>query len=654
MAAGGSVRAGRDFQLTKEMVMEKPSAQLVGREFVRQYYTLLNQAPDYLHRFYGKNSSYVHGGLDSNGKPVEAVYGQSEIHKRVMALSFHDCHTKIRHVDAHATLNEGVVVQVMGELSNNMQPMRKFMQTFVLAPEGTVANKFYVHNDVFRYQDEVFGDSDSEPPEESEDEVEEIEERVPSPDVAAEESAPFYDSGPCSEPAVPADEEEVPVASPEPEPEVEKEVEAAVVELKPEVMLETQTDGHTTDDQTDKSPAAATPPATEPASVATEPAPAAPEENRPFSWASVTSKNLPPSGAVPVSGIPPHVVKIAPTAPPRVEVKPESQTTTQRPQRDQRPREQRPGGPGGPPAHRGPRPTREGEQGETEGRRVVRYPDAQQLFVGNVPHDVDKTELREFFEQYGTVLELRINSGGKLPNFGFVVFDDSEPVQKILSNRPIKFRGDVRLNVEEKKTRSAREGDRRDMRPRDAVSVPLVADQRSLSRVTESRRSNSNDLDNVQKQIQSVSMAQTEELDHGPGPRTRTTERAARGNHSKMALFVCPEVTGHYCVCRDITVDNLDCTVDFKNRCVLNKNCIFLLHTDKTTYEKVGAAERCTVTSHTFTWHINKAKKENNKQSKISVGKLDVSLQFTVWRRWRRGGGGKVVEECLQYTLKQI
>lgn len=31
--------------------------------------------------------------------------------------------------------------------------------------QGTVANKFYVHNDVFRYQDEVFGDSDSEPPE---------------------------------------------------------------------------------------------------------------------------------------------------------------------------------------------------------------------------------------------------------------------------------------------------------------------------------------------------------------------------------------------------------------------------------------------------------------------------------------------------------
>ncbi|XP_069025558.1 ras GTPase-activating protein-binding protein 1 isoform X1 [Embiotoca jacksoni] len=458
------------------MVMEKPSAQLVGREFVRQYYTLLNQAPDYLHRFYGKNSSYVHGGLDNNGKPVEAVYGQSEIHKRVMALSFRDCHTKIRHVDAHATLNEGVVVQVMGELSNNMQPMRKFMQTFVLAPEGTVANKFYVHNDVFRYQDEVFGDSDSEPPEdhehrfnffpESEDEVEELEERVPSPDTAAEDSAPFYDPTSCSEPAVPGDEEEAAAGSPEPEPEAEKEAEAAAaVELKAETMLDTQTDAHTADDPTEKSPASSAPPTTEPASSATaEPAASAPEENRPFSWASVTSKNLPLSGAVPVSGIPPHVVKAPPTAAPRAEVKSESQTATQRPQRDQRPREQRPGGP--PPAHRGPRPVREGEQGETEGRRVVRYPDAHQLFVGNVPHDVDKTELKEFFEQYGTVLELRINSGGKLPNFGFVVFDDSEPVQKILSNRPIKFRGDVRLNVEEKKTRSAREGDRRDVRPR--------------------------------------------------------------------------------------------------------------------------------------------------------------------------------------------
>lgn len=46
--------------------------------------------------------------------------------------------------------------QVTGELSNNGQPMRRFMQTFVLAPQSP--KKYYVHNDIFRYQDEVFHD----------------------------------------------------------------------------------------------------------------------------------------------------------------------------------------------------------------------------------------------------------------------------------------------------------------------------------------------------------------------------------------------------------------------------------------------------------------------------------------------------------------
>lgn len=113
-----------------------------------------------------------------------------------------------------------------------------------------------------------------------------------------------------------------------------------------------------------------------------------------------------------------------------------------------------------------------------DSRRIVRYPDSHQLFVGNLPHDIDENELKEFFmsmllniyiynyffnififfhikkkysklmnflflfiylspdlSAYGTVVELRINTkgvGGKLPNFGFVVFDDSEPVQRIL------------------------------------------------------------------------------------------------------------------------------------------------------------------------------------------------------------------------------
>jgi Ras GTPase-activating protein-binding protein 1 len=36
--------------------------------------------------------------------------------------------------------------------------MRRFMQTFILAPQSP--KKYYVHNDIFRYQDEVFHDLD--------------------------------------------------------------------------------------------------------------------------------------------------------------------------------------------------------------------------------------------------------------------------------------------------------------------------------------------------------------------------------------------------------------------------------------------------------------------------------------------------------------
>jgi len=82
------------------------------------------------------------------------VKGQQEIHQTIMQLNFRNCFAKIKEVDSHSTVSDAVVVQVLGELTNNDGPMRKFMQTFVLAPQGS--KKYYVHNDIFRYQDEVF------------------------------------------------------------------------------------------------------------------------------------------------------------------------------------------------------------------------------------------------------------------------------------------------------------------------------------------------------------------------------------------------------------------------------------------------------------------------------------------------------------------
>lgn len=101
----------------------------------------------------------MHGGLDPNRETIPVI-GQKQIHQKIQQLNFHDCHAKITQVDSQATLGKGVVVQVTGELSNAGQPMRRFTQTFVLASQSP--KKYYVHNDIFRYQDEIISDEECE------------------------------------------------------------------------------------------------------------------------------------------------------------------------------------------------------------------------------------------------------------------------------------------------------------------------------------------------------------------------------------------------------------------------------------------------------------------------------------------------------------
>lgn len=68
---------------------------------------------------------------DAQDAEAAAVYGQQEIHQKIMQvvatsttsgnsceritfqLNFRDCHAKIRQVDSHETLANGVVVQVL-------------------------------------------------------------------------------------------------------------------------------------------------------------------------------------------------------------------------------------------------------------------------------------------------------------------------------------------------------------------------------------------------------------------------------------------------------------------------------------------------------------------------------------------------------------
>nr|XP_040579498.1 ras GTPase-activating protein-binding protein 1-like [Lepeophtheirus salmonis] len=117
----------------------------MAREFIREYYNLLNQSPVHLHLLYSKNASLMHN--DSI-----LVKGQSEIHKKIMELNFIDSFAKIKSMEVYSICDSGQILgQVCGELLNDRRVTRRFLQSMVLEP--TCSNKYHILNDIFRYLD---------------------------------------------------------------------------------------------------------------------------------------------------------------------------------------------------------------------------------------------------------------------------------------------------------------------------------------------------------------------------------------------------------------------------------------------------------------------------------------------------------------------
>ncbi|KAF9239811.1 hypothetical protein BU15DRAFT_87827 [Melanogaster broomeanus] len=117
----------------------------VGWQFVPQYYTFVNKHPNRLHCFYTKTSTFIHG---TEGDEIKPCFGQQEIHNKITSLGFQDCKVFIHSVDAQSSANGGIIIQVIGEMSNHGDPWRKFVQTFFLAEQP---NGYFVLNDIFRF-----------------------------------------------------------------------------------------------------------------------------------------------------------------------------------------------------------------------------------------------------------------------------------------------------------------------------------------------------------------------------------------------------------------------------------------------------------------------------------------------------------------------
>ncbi|GAA6021089.1 hypothetical protein JCM10207_003359 [Rhodosporidiobolus poonsookiae] len=127
----------------------------IGWAFLSQYYSFMNKDPTRLHCFYTKQSTLIHG---VESEDTQACYGQQEIHAKVMSLGFDDCKVYISNVDSQSSAAGGIIVQVIGEMSNANGPWRKFAQTFFLAEQE---NGYFVLNDICRYIKEEGDETDT-------------------------------------------------------------------------------------------------------------------------------------------------------------------------------------------------------------------------------------------------------------------------------------------------------------------------------------------------------------------------------------------------------------------------------------------------------------------------------------------------------------
>ncbi|EFH39350.1 nuclear transport factor 2 family protein [Arabidopsis lyrata subsp. lyrata] len=122
---------------------------MVGNAFVPQYYHILHQSPEHVHRFYQEISKL--GRPEENGL-MSITSTLQAIDKKIMELGYGVVSAEIATVDSQESYGGGVLVLVTGYLTGKDNVRRMFSQTFFLAPQET---GYFVLNDMFRYSDEA-------------------------------------------------------------------------------------------------------------------------------------------------------------------------------------------------------------------------------------------------------------------------------------------------------------------------------------------------------------------------------------------------------------------------------------------------------------------------------------------------------------------
>ncbi|CAI0653076.1 unnamed protein product, partial [Colletotrichum noveboracense] len=169
----------------------------VGWYFVEQYYTTLSKNPDKLHLFYGKRSQFVYG---MEAEVANVSVGRQAIQERIKSLDFQNSKVRITNVDSQASF-DNIVIQVIGESSIKSAEPKKFVQTFVLAPQPS---GYFVVNDILRYindedEEEAVAEAEAQPEEQAA--AEEVVEAA-KPEEPVVEQTPEEAPAPAIDPSV--------------------------------------------------------------------------------------------------------------------------------------------------------------------------------------------------------------------------------------------------------------------------------------------------------------------------------------------------------------------------------------------------------------------------------------------------------------------
>ncbi|KAL1215116.1 Nuclear transport factor 2 [Cardamine amara subsp. amara] len=376
--------------MAQQEASSSPGAEVVGRAFVEQYYHILHQSPGLVHRFYQDSSLLTRPGVTGL---VTTVTTMQAINDKILSLKYEDYTAEIETADAQESHERGVIVLVTGRLTGNDNVMKKFSQTFFLAPQD---KGYFVLNDVFRFLEEK--------------------------EVVAQARSVAI-NGTIRDVQAPVELERVIVTH---EPEVELEPVASIEEEDLDNVAEVY-------DPSDKDEGVVVDvePIEPPTQLSHNEVSSVSQGDAPkHSYASILK--LKKSGPVPTP-TPTHVARNKSIAAPV--------NTNQKPI--------------APPAEHASASETSAPENVLNNSNVDVEDDGHSIYVRNLPFDSTPTQLEEVFKKFGAIkhegIQVRSNKQGFC--FGFVEFETSSGKQSALEASPVTI-GDRQAVVEEKKTNS--------------------------------------------------------------------------------------------------------------------------------------------------------------------------------------------------------